>query len=285
MAHRTQDVLRLIAGTLTVDEVATRHSVTAAQVERWRDDYLWAVDQLASQRAPRRRFTVLAVVASAALAGVLGFSSDAWAQSCGATLPYGLTAFCPNSPAVATQVNNNFGRVVQLLEQKVGTANTTSVAMTGPVTSSGAVTVNNTVSANTFSTTGTLNFSNSTGAVTWPSGTVGSKLRMASDVHELGVQNQTTYLRSSGGFSFYKGGSFSTSGAGTGGTESFTIDANGTASAAAGLRSRGTTVIRDVTTCCTGSGGCCPGGYAQVGPDLNQNAGGSFCYLCVQRAD
>ena len=49
---------------------------------------------------------VLAVVASVALAGVLGFSSDAWAQSCGATLPYGLTAFCPNSPAVATQVNN-----------------------------------------------------------------------------------------------------------------------------------------------------------------------------------
>ena len=155
MAHRTQDVLRLIAGTLTVDEVATRHGVTAAQVERWRDDYLWAVDQLASQRAPRRRFTVLAVVASVALAGVLGFSSDAWAQSCGATLPYGVTAFCPNSPAVATQVNNNFGRVVQLLEQKVGTANTTSVAMTGPVTSTGAVTVSNTVSANTFSTIAT----------------------------------------------------------------------------------------------------------------------------------
>lgn len=272
----TEDVLRLICGVTTTDEVAQRHGVSAEEVERWRADYQSAIEKLA--RRPRRR-TQVGVVLVATLTAVGVWSTDAWAQSCTQTLPNGLVTFCPDAPARADQVNQNFLREVQLLEQKVGTAGSANVAMTGTVT------VNNTLTTTGALSTPRLNFTGTSGVVTWPGGNTGAKLQMAGNAHEVGVQNNTTYLRTSETVSFYKGGSFDVSGAGAGGTTTFSVDGDGNAAAAGALRSRGAAVVKDVTTCCTGSGGCCPGGFSQVGPDLNTGADGAYCYLCVQRAN
>ncbi len=283
---RTEDVLRLICGVTTTDEVARRHGVTAAEVERWRSDYQSAIEKLAT--APRRQARVGVMFAATLVAIAVGsWSTDAWAQSCTQTLPNGLVTFCPDAPARADQVNQNFLREVQLLEQKVGTAGSAAVTMTGAVTSAGAVTVNNTLTTTGALSTPRINFTGTSGVVTWPAANVGAKLQMAGNAHELGVQNSTTYLRTSDTVAFYKGGQFDAAGAGPAGTTTFSVDGDGNAAAAGALRSRGDFVVKDVTTCCTGNGGvgCCPSGYGQVGRDLNTGAGGEFCYLCVKRAN
>jgi hypothetical protein len=89
----------------------------------------------------RRRKLPLAVALSLVVGGLGGV---AWAQTCSAPAIWdsGLSVFCPGQPAVAVDMNNNFSRLVDILQKKVGPTTANEITATGQATVNGPLVVN-----------------------------------------------------------------------------------------------------------------------------------------------
>src|SRR4051812_30047418 len=94
-----------------------------------------------TRTASRRRAKwALGVLATGALLGIAFSARQALSQAtCTQTLPSGLKTFCPNTPAVAGDVNGNFQQLVTWVQQKVGTVGTNSVDVGGNATITGSL--------------------------------------------------------------------------------------------------------------------------------------------------
>lgn len=295
---RTLSVIALLSNEKSVAQVAQEHGVSEAEVASWRELYLQGARSTA-QRTPWRpgKGSALWGVALASL-GALSYAGVAFAQSvtCSQTLPAPLVTMCANGPALASDVNGNFQAVYNWINQKVGTPGTNNVSIGGTATVSGVTTLQSNASvagnlsvtgASTFGNNVTISGNESFGAATR------QMINLWNSDYGIGVQNSTTYFRSGGNFAFFRGGVHNdvAFNAGAGGTALMTVDTSGNVatagqiSAATSVKSRGSSVVREISSCCGGSGGCCPGGWTQVGPDLNTGAGGSYCFLCVIKAD
>lgn len=233
MEQRTEDVLRLICGVTTAAELAEKHGVTPDEVEAWRAEYVTALGRLAQPRSRSRRWAAPVMLAATGLAVLIGLgSSDAWAQSCPQTLPSPMVTFCPDAPALASQVNGNLSQLVTWVQQKVGTVGTANVTTTGTVTSNGPVSVNNTLNVSGNSTLGgSLSFGARTGQHQnlWNTG------------YGIGIQNSTLYMRSDSNFAWHRGGTHSdnTNDPGAGGLNTAVLDTNGTFYTAGGIYAAG----------------------------------------------
>ncbi len=129
---RRDDVLALLSGTATTEELARRHGVSAAEIDGWRSAYVAGLrDAQALAARPKRARWVAMLGAAAAMLLAVGVS---WAQgmpSCAQTLPSPLRTFCADDPALADQVNANFQGVVDLIQRKVGAVSSINVAVDG----------------------------------------------------------------------------------------------------------------------------------------------------------
>ena len=107
----------------------------------------------------RRRWSV-GVLAALVLVGLSARVSFASGSACGETLPGLLTPFCPDEPAQAAVVDQNYRELIRLVETKVGALGVASGATPGAAGSGS-------ISTTTLTTTGALNSASlSTGAVT-----------------------------------------------------------------------------------------------------------------------
>src|SRR3954470_5118547 len=99
-SQQLEDVLSLLAGETTPDEIAQRHGVTPATVESWRGFYVAGL-RAKSRRMPSFLSPRLAIIGAALVVGFFG--TYAAAQSACTTYPglAGLKTFCPNAPAIA----------------------------------------------------------------------------------------------------------------------------------------------------------------------------------------
>lgn len=100
------ELAALISGTATRSSLANEKGITEAEVA--------ALAEAALRRAlePKRTRSLRAVGAVAALALVVAFAKVAYAQACTpGTRTGGLWVFCPNSPALATEANDNFSQL------------------------------------------------------------------------------------------------------------------------------------------------------------------------------
>ena len=154
-----------------------------------------------ARRTQRRR---LAVVATATVvSGLLWFSAPALAQvACAQTLPSPLKTFCPDTPALASDVNANFQGVVNMLTNK-----------TGPLSAPNAITT----SALTVNS-GVLDFGSRTAAL----------INLYGTDYGLGVQNATAWSRTGANFAWFKNGTYAQNTFDPGGgTTQMTLDTNG----------------------------------------------------------
>lgn len=195
--ERVQVVLELLEGRATAAELAQRHGVTEAEVHAWRDVFLSGARSASTPAPSRRGSWAAAALGGAVLVGLL--AGPARAQVCSAPASFtalGLTWFCPDAPALASEVNGNTQQLVALMQQKLG--NTWGAADAGAGTS-GISTA--TVSTNTVTTTSaTLSGNASFGSTTR------QMLNLWGTQYGIGVQGNTTYFRSGGNFAWYVGG-------------------------------------------------------------------------------
>ena len=194
-------------GSLSADEAAL-HLGTSADEVRSSLRVLSLSRDLAhreitrARRAQLRRVAVAGTVA--VVFGLLWFSAPALAQvACAQTLPSPLMTFCPNAPALATDVNGNFQGVVNMLTNK-----------TGPLSAPNAITT----SAVTV-TSGPLDFGSRTGAL----------INLYAPDYGIGIQDSTAWFRTGGNFAWFKNGLFSQTAfdPGAGGTTQMTLDGSG----------------------------------------------------------
>jgi hypothetical protein len=87
----------------------------------------------------------------AACVGLVGGVAAAANGACPNGMPF---CFAPDSPALASQVNNNFAQLKEWLEQKVGTSGTADVTITGPTTHTAAVRVQTGATSNAATASG-----------------------------------------------------------------------------------------------------------------------------------
>ena len=143
MNQKTIDLVAVLQGALSEADFAQRHGLTEAEAAVAREHFLAGMANAAAAR-PRAFRSTLVVVAAVALVGTLA-ARTAWAGSCATPGSFpaalGLTYFCPDDPAVASEMNGNTERLVTLITQKVGALPSGDVS-TGTLTA-------NTVSANT----------------------------------------------------------------------------------------------------------------------------------------
>jgi hypothetical protein len=94
------------------------------------------------QRESRRRSRNVRFVAGAAvllIGGLWGRRALSQSSPCSPLLPAGMKTFCPNTPAVATEVNGNLKQLYDWLSQKVGTPGSPDVTVTGNLTVNGTI--------------------------------------------------------------------------------------------------------------------------------------------------
>lgn len=146
MTQKTVDLVAVLQGSLTQADFAARHGMTEAEAAVAREHFLAGL--AARPRASRPVWLV--VVFAVTIAGTLA-ARTAWAGTCAApgTFPatLGLTWFCPDEPAVASELNGNTERLVALISQKVGALPSGDVS-TGAVTATSA-TLTGSLTANT----------------------------------------------------------------------------------------------------------------------------------------
>jgi hypothetical protein len=215
----TEDVLKLVCGVTTAAEVAVKYDVTEAEVERWRVQHVRAIERLARPRRSRR--TIAWAVAFCACAGLtVGlYSTEAFAQSCQQTLPGPMKTFCPDTPAIADEVNANNRALDTFIEQKVGTVGNANISTTGTLRA-GSTTVSGDLTVN--------------GSASVPSGSMsfGAGLRQQLNLWNqrfgVGVQNSTLYFRGDT-FAWHAGGVHADGQAdpGPGGTRLMSLDGQG----------------------------------------------------------
>lgn len=144
-------LLALLRGERTLDSVAAELGETEADVVARRE-------RLLSKLERRHRLRAALVMSSVAIVSLS--AGLAWAQACMAPTPWDsqLVAFCPDSPAIATEVNGNFSRLLSILQQKTGAAGAAGIQTP-------SLTVTGTATANAYATRlATVTPSNS---VTW----------------------------------------------------------------------------------------------------------------------
>lgn len=100
-----------------------------------------ALRERVAQLERRRRRWPLGIVAALAVVGLGSRVSFAYGSACGETLPGLLTPFCPDEPANAMAVNQNYRELIRLVETKVGTVSidagvTPGAAGTGSISTS-----------------------------------------------------------------------------------------------------------------------------------------------------
>jgi hypothetical protein len=127
----------IAAGRLTVAQAAATSGLSEADVTRQLE--MVGLARALAQREVRtakrqlgRRMVALAAVV--AVTSTVWVNRTAWAQTvCAQTLPAPLKTFCPNDPALASQINGNFQQVVSWVEAKTGpiaSANVTAGSLT-----------------------------------------------------------------------------------------------------------------------------------------------------------
>lgn len=217
MNQRTEDILRLVCGVTTSAALAAKHGVSAAEVERWRADYVTALESLATRR-PRRRLGAAALaLVTAAAAGVGLYSTEAFAQACAQTLPSPMRTFCPGEPARASEVNANNTALVNFIQQKVGTVGNNNISTAGTA-SVGALTATSVTNSGNETIGGTVSF----GARTT------QHLNLWNQQYGIGVQDGTLYARGDS-FAWHRNGSHTNTAAdpGPGGTRLGYLDGSG----------------------------------------------------------
>jgi hypothetical protein len=147
---RTRIVLALLTGT-PPEALAREHAVDPAELARWKAEFLASV-------APRAASSTPARWAVAAALGLVCFSAGAaLSQSTG--FPIVLTTFSANTPAVASEVNNNFKALKDAAdalktstdtlrtnaEAKLGALSSTNLTVPGTSTLTGAVSAGSTM--------------------------------------------------------------------------------------------------------------------------------------------
>lgn len=110
---RTEAVEALLSGARTPSDLARELNVEPSEVAEW----LVAAER--SRRAARRRVVGAAVLASCLALGLVGRVALSQGM-CMQTLPAPLVTFCPDDPAMASQVNGNFAGVLSLMNARIG---------------------------------------------------------------------------------------------------------------------------------------------------------------------
>jgi len=231
------------------------------------------VHQQAQGRSLRRTLVAAALVAVAVLLPLR--SSPAFAQACAQTLPSPMVTFCPDAPALASQVNANLQALVTFLQQKVGTVGNANITTAGTL-SSGQATVAG------LTTAGSVTF----GATTR------QMVNLYNSEYGLGVQAATGYFRTGGGFAWFRGGfhNDATNNSGGGVTQA-TLNDNGFTVRSRRIPSEIVTASCGAATC----GASCPSGTVikqafgihGAGPTAantgDWNCGGAFSWMgtCV----
>lgn len=137
MDSRIDDIASLVAGELEAEAVAARHGVSVEQVAQWRDVFLAGFSSTRTGRRAllrRGRFFKLAGVGVAALTLL---ASRAAFSACAQKLPAGMITFCPNTPAVADDLNRNFLGILDLIKAKVGAVDSPDVTIPGKLSAEG----------------------------------------------------------------------------------------------------------------------------------------------------
>ncbi len=137
--QRIVDVVQVIAGKLTAAQVAERHQVSTADVELWAQTYLAGLEGAAAgSRSLRKQRWPAVLLGCLVVAGLASRVSFASGSSCGETLPGTLQPFCPDEPARALDLNQNFRALISLIEGKVGSLSSPDVTVPGGVGASRA---------------------------------------------------------------------------------------------------------------------------------------------------
>lgn len=214
MTKRVEALRAVLSGAQTSQAAAAQLGVSEAQFAQWLD--LWTMSQefaaqeaLQQKRLGRRSFKRAAVAAAVCGAVVIGawVAQPAWAQvACAQTLPAPLKTFCPDNPALASEVNGNFSTIAGWLTTKTGTLGTPDIATRD-------------VSGRDAALTGGLSFGTNPRQM----------LNLYGAQYALGVQSSTTYLRTGGGFAVYLNGAHAQNqwDPGAGGSTLMTVDATG----------------------------------------------------------
>ncbi len=199
MSKRLEVLEAVATGRLSAEAGAATLGRSTAEVQR-SVELLELAKELAARdrRASRRR--VLGAIALAGLVGVTFVTRTALAAgSCQQTLPSPLVTFCPDEPALATEVNANFDTIASALVNKTGGFTGNGITTTGTVSAAshtgGSFNGTSVTASQAISARGGIDFSNYAGqAINLFNG------------YGMGLQNSTTYFRTFGGFSWFGGG-------------------------------------------------------------------------------
>jgi hypothetical protein len=142
------DSLEAVAsGRISLAQAATALGCSEAEVAR-QVELLKLASALAQRQwaALRRKAwrSVAGVAAVLTLTSSVWLTRNAWAAGCTQTLPAPLVTFCPDDPALASQINGNFQQLATWLQTKTGTLtdgtlSNANITATGTLTSVGSV--------------------------------------------------------------------------------------------------------------------------------------------------
>ncbi len=230
--NRTALLVSILAGTKTADEVAARLGCSTSEIEAEVRQLTHALQRAGRPRRLPRPAVLSAVVASVIVVGLL--SRSAWGQAACTSypgLPALLRTMCADAPARAEDVNFNNKQLADYVAQKVGALGSANVSISG-----------------------SLDFGTSTRQM----------LNLWAQEYGVGVQASTTYVRSGGGFAWFRGGahSDSTNDPGAGGTRVMELTSGGLLRVGALNVNGGSTVGKIVY----GTFGNCTAGNAPAGP-------------------
>ena len=156
MNVREEVLLAVAEDRLPLNEAARTLGLSEAELAR----DVEVVRSLAAHRRSRRRRAGWVVGTLGALAMGVGFAGSALAAgNCAQTVPAPLVTFCSNTPALASEVNDNFRILAESLVAKVGAIGAPvaigagGVNSSGPISTTAGVSTNGTVSAGSLTVT------------------------------------------------------------------------------------------------------------------------------------
>jgi hypothetical protein len=187
MKMRLRVYSQVLSGELPVNAAAAQLGIGLADVQRGVEALEMARVMLAQDRAVRMRSWRRGIGAAGVLVAIAVTTwavDPVWAQAtCAQTLPSPLVTFCPDNPALASQVNGNFQGVAGWIAAKAG-----------PVASPDITTRD--IAARNVSVTGPMNFGTTTQQM----------LNLYQTGYGIGVQSSTLYSRTGGNFAWYLNG-------------------------------------------------------------------------------
>ena len=292
--QRIVDVVQVIAGKLTAAQVAERHQVSTADVELWAQTYLAGLEgAVAGSRSLRKQRWPAVLLGCLVVAGLASRVSFASGSSCGETLPGTLQPFCPDEPARALDLNQNFRALISLFEAKFGLLSSPDVTITAGGVSATRATFAATAFDGGSPSPVIVNDTVSQALLLVGQGTAPNRRVTVRDdlvvTSDLSV-NGTTAI--SGNTSV--GGNLTVTGSLSGGNVAGTISGGGTLSCqlgvanvvlgCAGLFGGGICPVNGAS-CNTGTRVTCPGG--STARDINRDCstpGGGLPYPCVTQS-